>query len=50
VTAAAVLVIPGVLGYLGPDRPWLWALAVGVWIPLLGIVRSQNYWAMPRYR
>jgi hypothetical protein len=45
VTAAALLVISGGLGFLGPKRPWLWALAVGVWIPLLG-VRTQNYAAM----
>ena len=45
VTAATLLVISGVLGFLGPNRPWLWALALGIWIPLLDVVR-QNYWAM----
>jgi hypothetical protein len=39
---AALLVISGVLGFLGPNRPWLWALALGVWIPVMGIVRTQN--------
>jgi len=43
VTAAAVFLTCGVLGFLGPKRPWLWALAVGLWIPLLGILRTQNY-------
>lgn len=43
VTAAALLVTSGVLGFLGPSRPWLWALALGIWIPLLGIARTQNY-------
>lgn len=43
VTAAAILVASGVLGFAGPRRPWLWALAVGIWIPLLGVLRSQNY-------
>jgi len=46
VTAAALLVISGVLGFLGPRRPWLWALALGVWIPLLGVIRTQNYGAI----
>lgn len=46
VRAAALLVISGVLGFLGPNRPWLWALALGVWIPLFGVVRPQNCWAM----
>lgn len=46
VTAAALLVISGALGFLGPKRPWLWALALGIWIPLLGVVRTHNYGAM----
>jgi hypothetical protein len=46
ITAAALLIISGVLGFLGPDRPWLWALALGVWIPLVEIVRAQNYWTI----
>ena len=43
VMAGAIFLTSGVLGYLGPQRPWLWALALGLWIPLLGIVREQNY-------
>jgi hypothetical protein len=46
ITAAALLVLAGVLGFVGPARPWLWALALGVWIPLLEVVRTQNYAAM----
>ena len=46
ITAAALLVISGALGFLGPDRPWLWALALGVWIPIVGVFRTQTYWAM----
>ncbi len=36
VTAAAIFVVCGTLGAAGPSRPWLWALAVGMWIPVLG--------------
>jgi hypothetical protein len=43
VTAAAILLSCGLLGAAGPRQPWLWALAVGLWIPILGIVRTQNY-------
>jgi hypothetical protein len=43
VTAAALLVIASVLGFLGPSRPWIWALALGIWIPLIGIARTHNY-------
>ena len=43
VTALAILVVCGLLGLLAPKRPWLWALAVGLWIPLLGIAVTHNY-------
>ncbi|MDQ3864006.1 MAG: hypothetical protein M3317_11000 [Actinomycetota bacterium] len=43
VSAAAVLGASGLFGLLYPARPWLWALAVGVWIPAYGIVREFNY-------
>ncbi len=43
VTALAVLVSCILLGALGPKRPWLWALAVGLWIPILGIALHRNY-------
>lgn len=43
VTAAAILLSCGFLGAVGPRQPWLWALAVGLWIPILGIVQTQNY-------
>ncbi len=46
VTAAALLASAGVLGFLAPARPWLWALAVGVWIPLLAVIRTENYGAV----
>ncbi|MFY9744863.1 MAG: permease prefix domain 1-containing protein [Acidobacteriaceae bacterium] len=34
ITAGALLLSAGVLGLIGPRRPWLWALAIGMWIPL----------------
>jgi hypothetical protein len=43
VTALAILVACGTLAFMAPKRPWLWALAVGLWIPLLGILRTHNY-------
>ena len=43
VTVATLLLLSGVLGFAGPRRPWLWAVALGAWIPLLGITRTQNY-------
>lgn len=43
VTAGALLVVAFLLGALEPRRPWAAALAVGIWIPLLGIAGSRNY-------
>lgn len=43
VTAAAVLAVSGLLGLASPRRAWLWALAVGAWVPAWGIANSGNY-------
>jgi len=43
ITALALLVSAGVFGLLSPDRPWMWALAVGLWIPLYGIASTRNF-------
>ena len=43
ITAVVLLVFSGVLGFVGPGRPWLWALILGSGIPLLSIVRTNNY-------
>jgi hypothetical protein len=42
VSAAAVFVVAAVFGAARPSRAWLWALAVGLWIPVLGIVVRGN--------
>jgi hypothetical protein len=43
VSAGAVLGTSSLFDLLYPARPWLWAVAVGVWIPASGIVREFNY-------
>jgi hypothetical protein len=43
ISAAAVFASCGILGALHPVRAWQWALAVGLWIPVLGIALPQNY-------
>ena len=47
VTAVLLLVAAGVFGFLGPKRPWLWAFALGVWIPLFGMIMDNNYGTIP---
>ena len=46
ITAFAILATCGVLAFLSPSRWWLWAIAVGVWIPIIGIARAQNFAAI----
>jgi hypothetical protein len=43
VTAGALVLTSAMLGALAPRRPWLWALGVGLWIPLYGILHARNY-------
>jgi len=46
VTAGSMLLLSGLLGLLRPERAWLWALALGVWIPLHGITREPSLRAL----
>jgi hypothetical protein len=43
ITALAIFACCAVCGALEPKRCWLWALAIGMWIPVLGIATSGNY-------
>jgi hypothetical protein len=42
ITAFSMLLSAGVFGLIGPQRPWLWALGIGIWIPLHGITRAPT--------
>jgi hypothetical protein len=42
ITAGMLLLSAGALGLAGPRRPWLWALAVGIWIPATMIARTPT--------
>lgn len=35
VTAVGLALAAGVAAYVGGRLPWLWALATGIWVPLL---------------
>jgi hypothetical protein len=43
ISAAAVFAGSGLLAAVHPRRPWVWALAVGLWIPALNIASHHNY-------
>jgi len=46
VSAAMVFTCAGLLGALHSLRPWLWALSVGLWIPVVGVAYHHNYEAL----
>ncbi len=43
VSAAMVFTCAGLLSVLHPVRPWLLALSVGLWIPVVGVAFHHNY-------
>jgi hypothetical protein len=43
ITALALFVCCALCGALVPKRPWLWALAIGAWIPIAGITMAGNF-------
>lgn len=38
-----ILAVSMLAGYMAKRKPWLIALAVGVWIPIYGIIFTQNF-------
>jgi hypothetical protein len=47
ITVGILLLVCAGFGMLRPRYAWLWALAVGAWIPLLGIVRTHSASLLP---
>ena len=43
ITVAALLVCGAILGMLVKRRPWLYALALGLWLPLWEGLTSRNF-------
>ena len=43
ITVGVILLTCGILALIGFQRPWLLALAVGLWIPLYEITTSHTY-------
>lgn len=42
VIAGVICAFASMFGCAQPRRPWLWALAVGAWIPLFGLLRGGS--------
>lgn len=43
ISAGSLLLAGAILGWLSPAQAWLWALALGMWIPALNIAIYHNY-------
>lgn len=43
ITAFSIFLLCALCGFINPRRPWIWALAAGIWVPLAGILLHQNY-------
>ena len=43
ITAAMIFCVSAFFGFIMKDRPWLWALSVGIWIPLNSILFYVSY-------
>ena len=42
ITVMALLIVSGLVGLLAEKRPWLFALAVGLWLPLWYILTTHD--------
>lgn len=42
ITACSMLIAAAVFGLIAPRRPWRWALAIGIWIPLYALARAAT--------
>jgi hypothetical protein len=43
ITVGAILLVSGGLSLAIPQRAWLWAFLVGVWVPVAEMSLPQNY-------
>jgi len=43
ISAFIILCSATVCGYLSLEKPWLIALAIGIWIPLFGVMAANNF-------
>ena len=43
ISAFMILLVSMLAAYMAKRKPWLIALAVGVWIPIYGIIFTQNF-------
>jgi hypothetical protein len=43
ITVGLVVISTFIIGFISPRRPWIWAISVGIWIPVWNIFLHNNY-------
>jgi hypothetical protein len=43
VLAVSILITSAIFGAIYPRRPWLWAFAVGIWVPLHNWIHNGSF-------
>ena len=43
ITVGILLIAAFICGFISPQRTWLIALSVGIWIPLFNIIKAHNF-------
>jgi hypothetical protein len=43
ITAGLIVLTAALFGYLYPKWPWIWALTIGLWIPMHAIVLKGDF-------
>ncbi len=46
ITAFALLVSAAIIGLFVQRRPWLYGIAIGVFIPVVAILRKHDFWML----
>ncbi len=46
ITAFALLLSAAIIGFFVQRRPWLYGIAVGVFLPIVGIFRNHDFWML----
>jgi fructose-specific phosphotransferase system IIC component len=43
ILAFSIAIASGIIAFISSRRPWFWALAVGIWIPLHNWIHNGSY-------
>ncbi|MCE1197600.1 MAG: hypothetical protein LWW85_01420 [Marinilabiliales bacterium] len=47
ITAGLMVLLAAFYGFISPEKPWIWGLTTGLWIPLMALFREGSFSLMP---